>query len=1125
MRAVPRLQLRTLIAIETLPGGGCLGYPVIDPSLASFGDESDVREELRLFLSEHLAEQHPTVVARFALPESSEPRPFSLTLECNELPRAIRRPLPFDLHGVVIPHVDARWALLPSLGLGVYIATDESLEEVVVREIGRQLGALGGTLAEKLDLLPPEEIRFEWVDLSIQRRETIRDGTRKLRRELQRSRENNHATEILESVARALHRDPDATEGPEIVGRGSEIATLEALLRSDDRKSVLLVGEERVGKTAVLHGWLRARRAAGHVAGGGRALVYATSGAQLVAGMSGFGQWQERLRRVLDAAERLDAILYFDDLRDLFGSTGTSHVDLPGAMKTALDEGRVRVVGELPPEAVDRLAARHEGFFRNFHTVAVPPTNRDVAMEALRRRRDDAAKRDLEFSDDALLAVLSLSERYLPYRELPGKAVDLFQSMVRALDRHGAREESAIGSPRVHRLFSRQTGIPEVLLREDTAFRSERARAFFSDRVVGQEAATDAVVDTLCVVKSALGPGDKPLATFLFVGPTGVGKTELARALSEFLFGSEERLVRFDMSEYADPSAGDRLLRGVREGEDGELTRRVRQQPFGVVLLDEIEKAHRSVFDLLLQVAGEGRLTDAKGQTAHFHNTILILTSNLGAVHSAASLGIGAAPITDASRYERAVREAFRPEMVNRLDRVIPFAPLGPEHLQRIVHALIARIAERPGLSHRGASLRVADDAAARLAQDGHHEAYGARALRRHLEHALAGPIAEALTRSTSRQRGRVQIDVTMASAERPPRGNSTTVEAGPYRVTVSPSARVDTRGEMDTLERAAELRRLTVTDRARPSVEDAVARAEFLTTQLSHRKKKAKTLAAAERAMIQRELHMLSTHLEAIDAAAGEIEALEEVLVSASFERQALPDPTEDFAALRLEFRNAVLGLYLDLDPHHAITVLCEEMDSGRTLDGWLVSLLRDLERRDWRATLHFHGDPDPLHGSAYGAPTSAEDAIERILTPGRERLVVLMRMEGPHVGTLMSVECGLHRFFGIPPNPGGAHHRVKSIALRARIADGEWVHHALEPTRPGSTSEVLREGYVRWTDERPGQKLPDNYIHIPLDRYWTPESSDELALRTLIEYDQRDDLDRSMLYSAPLERPEGES
>jgi MoxR-like ATPase len=294
--------------------------------------------------------------------------------------------------------------------------------------------------------------------------------------------------------------------------------------------------------------------------------------------------------------------------------------------------------------------------------------------------------------------------------------------------------------------FSRETGLPLFLLEESARLDLVGAKRWFGERVIGQPEAVDLVVDLLATVKAGLTRARKPIASLLFIGPTGVGKTEMAKALAEFLFGSKQRLTRLDMSEYADPLAVQRLIGGGFASE-GILTARVREQPFAVVLLDEFEKAHPLFLDLLLQMLGEGRLTDAAGRLADFSNAVVILTSNLGAESfRQGSLGFltdGAARQDARQHFVEEVRRSVRPELFNRLDRIVAFAPLDEQTTLKIARRQLQLLEQRDGIRFRGVHLDVGREVAAHLARKGYDPRYGARPLKRAVERELLAPLAD----------------------------------------------------------------------------------------------------------------------------------------------------------------------------------------------------------------------------------------------------------------------------------------------------------------------------------------------------------------------------------------------
>ena len=1118
--ALQEQTLRTLLVVETLASGRLLAYPLVAPEHVAVGEEEDVLVGMGLFLAELLPTEPPHVVARYALPELAEAsggvqsllRTFELHLVDRSLPEPLRREAPFLTHGVVVPHHDGRWVLLPALRQTVYIGPSEDLQPTVRAEVQARLDAFEAPLRDQLAWLPAPTVELRWIEIDLGKPTGRPDGARDIARRLADAQRRRYARRVLDEVGRDRVSPPGMSLAP-VVGRTSLIADLGALLGSSDRLSVLLVGEPGVGKSAVLEGWLAASHDEPDAP-----LVIQTSGAQLIAGMSGQGQWQARLERVIEACETLDAILYFDDLSDLFDARGEARVDLSAPLARALDEGRLRIVAEITPALLGELGSRREAFFRNLQNLRVEPTTGAVGRQALLARRNRLVD-TLEVTDDAIDAMMSIGERFLPYRPHPGKVTDLFDSVVRAA-RDPMGELPRVTGRDVHRLFGAQSGVPEVLLREDRSLDADALRTHFNRHVIGQTAAVDAVVDTLCVAKAGLQAADKPLATFLFAGPTGVGKTELARALARYLYGSAERLLRFDMSEFADAWAAERLIRGTR-GEEGELTRRIRQQPFAVVLLDEIEKAHSTLFDLLLQVTGEGRLTDARGRTAYFHDAIIVMTSNIGATEHRRPIGPRS---TDASEelgqhYEGAVRRLFRPELVGRIDRIIPFASLDDQRVRAIADLQVARIRSRRGLRSRGLALEVDPRALDRMVEEGHDPRYGARALRRELEDRIVVGVSERIALAPSEvQRGVIRVapaDALTAAEGSLVRDGFATHFAGDAK---------NARADRSTLQELQTLRREVDENLDLPVPVGARERAAFLIAEMTLTVSRADG-DGSDIGALQREHHGLRGKLAALDALREETVALEEMLFVSALDGERLPVVADEVDELRHRSRMALLDLYLEVDPRHEIALLCQEWDDGRTLDWWLAPLLASLDRRRWSAACHVFKDPGPSEGwpsaRAFGPPRGVAWMLDWLERPDRERVTCVVRLRGPDVGTLVGLETGLHRFLGVPTAGAVSHHIVRPLAMRFTLLENEWDHPAMHPAAPPSARDAARMQVCRYTDERPNRTLPPGYVDVPVDQYWSETNSDELALRTLIGLDRRGG-DPSQLFRGELDRPE---
>jgi ATP-dependent Clp protease ATP-binding subunit ClpC len=620
------------------------------------------------------------------------------------------------------------------------------------------------------------------------------------------------STPTLDEYGRDLTRMARDGQIDPVIGRENEIEqTLEVLARRRKNNPVL-IGEAGVGKTAIVEG-LAAQIAADDVPEtlrGRRVVELDLTG--LVAGTRYRGDFEERLKKVIDEIrEHSDEVIVFiDELHTVVGAGASEGSGGAGNMlKPALARGELHIIGATTLEEYRRNIEKDAALERRFQPILVPEPSVEDAVEILRGLRDRyEAHHQVRFTDEALVAAVELSDRYIADRHLPDKAIDLIdqagarvrrrvktpttdlRGMEEELSRLQREKDQAVAAEQYERasrlrdevkeaeqrlqqargggstevpcvevediaeVVSRATGIPVSQLTEEEMQRLLQLEQRLHERVVGQDEAVDVVAEAVRRSRVGLGDPDRPIGSFLFLGPTGVGKTELARALADALFGDEDRMIRLDMSEFQERHTVSRLVGSppgyVGYEDAGQLTEAVRRRPYSVVLLDEIEKAHPDVFNTLLQVLDDGRLTDSQGRTVDFKNTVVIMTSNLGSeliVGRRAPLGFGSStsPAQGDLREQilRRLREAFRPEFLNRIDEIVVFQQLEPEQLRRIADLLLDETRRR--MAAQDITLEFSPEAVDWLAQRGYQPEFGARPLRRVIQREVDNRISRLL--------------------------------------------------------------------------------------------------------------------------------------------------------------------------------------------------------------------------------------------------------------------------------------------------------------------------------------------------------------------------------------------
>ncbi len=635
------------------------------------------------------------------------------------------------------------------------------------------------------------------------------------------SGEGKKSSKLLDQFGRNLTKLAAEGKLDPVVGRETEIERIMQILSRRTKNNPVLIGEPGVGKTAVVEGLAQRITNADVPELLKGKQIYTLDLAALVAGSKYRGEFEERLKKVMkEITQRGDIILFIDELHNLVGAgAAEGAIDAASILKPALARGELQTIGATTLDEYRKYLERDSALERRFQQIRVDQPSTEETVQILKGLRDRyESHHKVEITDEALEAAAELADRYISDRQLPDKAIDLideaasrmriksmtsppkyreledeieetrrakeaaieaqeFEKAANLRDQErkltnkkreleeqwergeGEHERPAIGEDEIADIVSMWTGIPVFKLTEAETQKLMRMEDELHKRVIGQGQAVEVISKAIRRSRAGLKDPKRPTGSFVFLGPSGVGKTELARTLAEFLFGDEDAMVRIDMSEYMEKHAVSRLVGSppgyIGYDEGGQLTEAVRRKPYCVLLLDEIEKAHPDVFNILLQILEDGRLTDSQGRTVDFRHAIVIMTSNIGAQEIARNTPLGFAVSDDETgityedmknRIMGELKKVFRPEFLNRIDEVVVFHKLTKDEIKTIVELLLRRI--RESLAERELQLELAEDAKDLLVEKGWDPSMGARPLRRAIQRYIEDPLADFVLRA-----------------------------------------------------------------------------------------------------------------------------------------------------------------------------------------------------------------------------------------------------------------------------------------------------------------------------------------------------------------------------------------